>query len=202
MTIKNAIKRIEKVLDDRISTGISIRKQHGTNETYFPEMLPDAVVFVKNSKEVSDVVNICNNEECPVVAWGTGTSLEGNALAKRGGISINMMNMNKIIKVNTEDMDVVVQPGVTREDLNSFLKDKGLFFPVDPGANASLGGMASTRASGTTAVRYGTMRENVLGLEVVLADGKIIKTGGRSKKSATRNSRGDICCNLFISYYK
>ena len=184
MTIKNAIKRIEKVLGDRISTGISIRKQHGTNETYFPEMLPDAVVFVKNSKEVSDVVKICNNEECPVVAWGTGTSLEGNALAKRGGISINMMNMNKITKVNTEDMDVVVQPGVTREDLNSFLKDKGLFFPVDPGANASLGGMASTRASGTTAVRYGTMRENVLGLEVVLADGKIIKTGGRSKKSA------------------
>ena len=184
MTIENAIEKVGKILNGRLSTGISIRKQHGTNETYFPEILPDAVAFVNNSKEVSDIASICNQEECPIVAWGTGTSLEGNALAKRGGISLNMMNMNKILKVNSEDMDVVVQPGVTREDLNSFIKDKGLFFPVDPGANASLGGMAATRASGTTAVRYGTMRENVLGLEVVLANGKIIRTGGRSKKSA------------------
>ena len=153
-------------------------------KTYFPEILPDAVAFVNSTEEVSNIALICNEEECPIVAWGTGTSLEGNALAQRGGISINMMNMNKILKVNSEDMDVVIQPGVTREDLNSFLKDKGLFFPVDPGANASLGGMAATRASGTTAIRYGTMRENVLGLEVVLANGKIIKTGGRSKKSA------------------
>ena len=184
MTIKNAIKKIEKKLSNRISTGMSVRKQHGTNETYFPEILPDAVAFVNNTEEVSDIAAICNEEECPIVAWGTGTSLEGNALAQRGGISINMMNMNKILNVNSEDMDVIIQPGVTREDLNSSLKDKGLFFPVDPGANASLGGMAATRASGTTAVRYGTMRENVLGLEVVLANGKIIKTGGRSKKSA------------------
>ena len=184
MTIKNAINKIDKFLGNRLSTGISVRKQHGTNETYFPEILPDAVAFVNNSDEVSSIAAICNEEDCPIVAWGTGTSLEGNALARRGGISINMMNMNKIIKVNSDDMDVIIQPGVTREDLNKFLKDKGLFFPVDPGANASLGGMAATRASGTTAVRYGTMRENVLGLEVVLANGKIIKTGGRSKKSA------------------
>ena len=184
MTIKNAINKIDKFLGNRLSTGISVRKQHGTNETYFPEILPDAVAFVNNSDEVSSIAAICNKEDCPIVAWGTGTSLEGNALARRGGISINMMNMNKIIKVNSDDMDVIIQPGVTREDLNKFLKDKGLFFPVDPGANASLGGMAATRASGTTAVRYGTMRENVLGLEVVLANGKIIKTGGRSKKSA------------------
>ena len=184
MTIQNAINKIEKILGDRLSTRFSIRQQHGTNETYFPEILPDAVAFVNSTEEVSNIAFICNEEECPIVAWGTGTSLEGNALAHRGGISINMMNMNKILKVNHEDMDVIVQPGVTREELNSFIKDKGLFFPVDPGANASLGGMAATRASGTTAVRYGTMRENVLGLEVVLANGNIFKTGGRSKKSA------------------
>ena len=184
MTIQNAINKIEKILGDRLSTRFSIRQQHGTNETYFPEILPDAVAFVNSTEEVSKIAFICNEEECPIVAWGTGTSLEGNALAHRGGISINMMNMNKILKVNHEDMDVIVQPGVTREELNSFIKDKGLFFPVDPGANASLGGMAATRASGTTAVRYGTMRENVLGLEVVLANGNIFKTGGRSKKSA------------------
>ena len=184
MTIQNAINKLENILGDRLSTKFLIRQQHGTNETYFPEMLPDAVAFVNSTEEVSNIAFICNEEECPIVAWGTGTSLEGNALAHRGGISINMMNMNKILKVNPEDMDVIVQPGVTREELNSFIKDKGLFFPVDPGANASLGGMAATRASGTTAVRYGTMRENVLGLEVVLANGNIFKTGGRSKKSA------------------
>ena len=184
MTIENAIEKVGKILNGRLSTGTSIRKQHGTNETYFPEILPDAVAFVNNSKEVSDIASICNQEECPIVAWGTGTSLEGNALAKRGGISINMMNMNKILQVNSEDMDVVIQPGVTREDLNSFIKDKGLFFPVDPGANASLGGMAATRASGTNAVRYGTMKDNILALEAVMADGTVIRTGSRAKKSS------------------
>ena len=129
-------------------------------------------------------MKICHEEECPIVAWGTGTSLEGNALAERGGISLDMMNMNKVLSINPEDMDAIVQPGVTREQLNHELKASGLFFPVDPGANASLGGMAATRASGTTAVRYGTMRENVIGLEIVMANGKIIRTGGRSRKSA------------------
>ena len=184
MTIKNAIKRIEKLLPERISTKAAVREQHGTNETYFPEMVPDAVVFVNDTQEVSLILEICHEEECPIVAWGTGTSLEGNALARRGGISLDMMNMNAILSINPEDMDVTVQPGVTREQLNNELRELGLFFPVDPGANASLGGMAATRASGTTAVRYGTMRENVLGLEAVLANGKIIKTGGRFRKSA------------------
>ncbi|MAI97815.1 MAG: 2-hydroxy-acid oxidase [Rhodobacteraceae bacterium] len=184
MSIKNAIKKIANLLPNCISTKSSIRKQHGTNETYFPEMIPDAVVFVNNTQEVSTILKICHEEECPIVAWGTGTSLEGNALARRGGISLDMMNMNAILSVNSEDMDVIVQPGVTREQLNNDLRQLGLFFPVDPGANASLGGMAATRASGTTAVRYGTMRENVLGLEAVLANGKIIKAGGRFRKSA------------------
>ena len=184
MTIKNAINRIENLLPESISTKAAIKKQHGMNETYFPEMLPDAVVFPKDTKEVSEILKICHEEKCPVVAWGTGTSLEGNALAEKGGVSLDMINMNKVLSINPEDMDVIVQPGVTREQLNSELKALGLFFPVDPGANASLGGMAATRASGTTAVRYGTMRENVLGLEIVLANGTIIRTGGRSRKSA------------------
>ncbi len=184
MTIRNAIHRIEELFPGSISTKTVNRKQHGTNETYFPEILPDAVFYAKNTKEISKIVKICHEEECPLVAWGTGTSLEGNALAKRGGISLDMMSMDKVLRINAEDMDVIVQPGVTREQLNNDLKELGLFFPVDPGANASLGGMAATRASGTTAVRYGTMRENVLGLEVVLADGRVVKTGGRSRKSA------------------
>ncbi|MDG2355615.1 MAG: FAD-linked oxidase C-terminal domain-containing protein [Paracoccaceae bacterium] len=184
MTIENAIHRINQLLPNSISIQGTIRKQHGTNETYFPEMLPDAVVFAKSAQEVSTVTRICHEEECPLVAWGTGTSLEGNALAKRGGICLDMMQMDKVLKINPEDMDVIVQPGVTREQLNNELRSLGLFFPVDPGANASLGGMAATRASGTTAVRYGTMRENVLGLEVVLANGKIIRTGSRSRKSS------------------
>ena len=184
MTIRNAVRRIEELWPESISTKMVIRKQHGANETYFPEILPDAVVFANNTNEVSEILKICHEEECPIVAWGTGTSLEGNALAERGGISLDMMNMNKVLSINAEDMDAIVQPGVTREQLNHELKESGLFFPVDPGANASLGGMAATRASGTTAVRYGTMRENVIGLEIVMANGKIIRTGGRSRKSA------------------
>ena len=143
MTIRNAVHRIEELWPESISTKMVIREQHGANETYFPEIVPDAVVFVKNTKEVSEILKICHEEECPIVAWGTGTSLEGNALAERGGISLDMMNMNKVLSINPEDMDAIVQPGVTREQLNHELKESGLFFPVDPGANASLGGMAA-----------------------------------------------------------
>ena len=185
MSIAAAIEKIALILADRIETSDSIRLEHGKSETHFPEALPDAVAFVNSTNEVSKILKICNDELCPIVPWGTGTALEGHALAVKGGISLNMMNMNEIIKVNGDDMDVIVQPGVQREQLNEYLRASGLFFTVDPGANASLGGMAATRASGTTAVKYGTMKENVLALEVVLADGRIIRTGSRARKSSS-----------------
>ncbi len=184
MSIKNAIERIKIILGDRVQCSEAIRSQHAQSETHFPVVLPDAVVFVLNTTEISEILKICNVEECPVIAWGTGTSLEGHALAIKGGITLNMMGMNKILEINTEDMDAVVQPGVLREQLNDDLRNTGLFFSVDPGANASLGGMAATRASGTTAVRYGTMKENVLALEAVMSDGRIIRTGSRARKSS------------------
>ncbi len=184
MAIDLAIQRIHKELNGKIKTSQGIRREHGKAETHFPEYLPDAVAFAESTKDVSKILKICNEEKCPIVPWGTGTGLEGHALAVRGGISLNMMSMNKILKVNAEDMDVIVQPGVQREQLNEYLRDSGLFFSVDPGANASLGGMAATRASGTTSVRYGTMRENVLALEVVTANGSIIRTGSRARKSS------------------
>ncbi len=185
MSIENAIQQVKNLISDRLILSKSIRAEHGSSETLFPVFLPDAVAYVENTTEVSDIMRICNNERCPVVAWGTGTSLEGHALPVRGGITLNMMNMNKIIRVNLEDMDAVLQPGVQREQLNEDLRASGLFFSVDPGANASLGGMAATRASGTTSVRYGTMRENILALEVVMSDGRIIRTGNRARKSAS-----------------
>ncbi|NOR62667.1 MAG: FAD-binding protein [Rhodobacteraceae bacterium] len=184
MTIETAIEALRDLLGDRISTAGAILQQHGENEAYHPVTPPDAVAFPLNTAEVSEIVEICAAHGCPVVAYGTGTSLEGHQLAVEGGISLDMNRMNAVLAVHDEDMDVVVQPGVTREQLNDDLRATGLFFPVDPGANASLGGMAATRASGTTAVRYGTMKENVLALEVVLADGRIIRTGSRARKSS------------------
>ncbi len=184
MNIAKAIEDLKAVLGDRVSSAAAVLEQHGQNESYFDVILPDAVVFPENTQEVSEVLRICATHGCPIVPWGTGTSLEGHALATKGGISLDMMRMDKVLAVNPEDLDAVVQPGVTREALNDELRATGLFFPVDPGANASLGGMAATRASGTTAVRYGTMRENVLALEVVLADGRIIRTGTRARKSS------------------
>ncbi len=184
MSIETAIEALRKALGTRFETSAASRSLHGQNESYFAETLPDGVAYPENTEEVAKIVKICAAEGCPIVAWGTGTSLEGNALAVRGGISLDMSRMNSVIEVLAEDMIAVVQPGVTREALNEDLRATGLFFPVDPGANASLGGMASTRASGTTAVRYGTMRENVMALEVVLADGRIIRTGSRARKSA------------------
>ena len=184
MSITGAINKISVILGDRLKTSQVIRKEHAKSEAHYPEYLPDAVAFVNSTNEVSSILKICNEELCPVVAWGTGTGLEGHALALQGGLSLNVMNMNQILKVNNEDMDVVVQPGVQREQLNDYLRDSGLFFSVDPGANASLGGMAATRASGTTSVRYGTMKENVLALEFVTADGRIIRSGSRARKSS------------------
>ena len=194
MSVQTAIAALETVLGDRLSRSKSELALHGQNEAHFDVVLPDAVAYPETTQEVSEIVRICAKHVCPVVAWGTGTSLEGHALAIRGGITVDMTHMNKVLEVNTADMDVRVQPGVTRHALNEDLRATGLFFPVDPGADASLGGMAATRASGTTAVRYGTMRDNVLGLEVVLADGRIIRTGTRARKS----SAGYDLTGLFV----
>ena len=167
-----------------MQTGQAIREQHGHTTTWIDNQAPDAVVFPTSTQEVSDIVKVCAQYGVPVIPFGTGTSLEGHVNAPAGGISVDMTRMDKILAVHAEDLDVVVQPGVTREQLNTFLRDQGLFFPIDPGANASLGGMTATRASGTNAVRYGTMKDNVIALEVVMADGEVIRTAQRAKKSS------------------
>ncbi|WP_157015801.1 FAD-binding oxidoreductase [Mesorhizobium xinjiangense] len=169
---------------ERFQTGQAIREQHGHTTTYIPNQLPDGVAFVETTEEVSEIVRVCAEHTVPVIAFGVGSSLEGHVNAPGGGISIDMSRMNRVLAVNAEDLDCTVEAGVTREELNTYLRDTGLFFPIDPGANASLGGMASTRASGTNAVRYGTMRENVLSLTAVMPDGRIVKTGGRARKSS------------------
>lgn len=194
MSIDTAINQLQSVLGERLVTSKSDREIHGRSETHFSEMPPDAVAYPEMTQEVADIVRICAAEGCPVIPWGTGTSLEGHSLAVQGGITVDFSRMHKVIEVNSEDMDARVQPGMTRMALNEELRATGLFFPVDPGANASLGGMAATRASGTTTVRYGTMAENVLGLEVVLADGRVIRTGTRARKT----SAGYDLTHLFV----
>jgi D-lactate dehydrogenase (cytochrome) len=169
---------------ERCSTAPAVREQHGRDESPFPVTPPEVVVFCESIEDVSAVLRLADAHAVPVIAYGTGSSLEGHLLAVQGGVSVDVSRMTKIVQLHPEDLTVTVQAGVTREQLNREIRDSGLFFPIDPGANASLGGMAATRASGTNAVRYGTMRENVLGLTVVTATGEVIRTGTRAKKSS------------------
>jgi len=169
---------------ERFSTAAAVRDQHGRDESVYATTPPEAVVFCESTDEVAFVVAQASRHAVPVIPFGIGSSLEGHLLAVQGGVSIDLSRMNRVVRVNPEDLTVTVEAGVTREQLNREIKDTGLFFPIDPGANASIGGMSATRASGTNAVRYGTMRENVLALTVVTASGEVIRTGTRAKKSA------------------
>ena len=178
------IKALTDVFGKNLVTSKAICDQHGTDESFHQSRSPDAVLFASSKADVIKAVSICSQHRTPIIAYGTGTSLEGHVAALNGGLCIDTTNMNQILKVHKNDADCVVQPGVRRMQLNEYLRDTGLFFPIDPGADASIGGMVSTRASGTNAVRYGTMRNNVLSLEVVLADGKIINTARRARKSS------------------
>lgn len=182
--VASAIEALTARLGNRLITSQAVREQHAHTTTWLTSQPPDAVVMAQESADIQDVVRICAHNRVPVIAFGTGTSLEGQVNAPAGGICIDLRDMNKLLAVHPEDLDCVIQPGITRKTLNEQLRDQGVFFPIDPGADASLGGMASTRASGTNAVRYGTMRENVLALKVVRGDGEIITTGTRAKKSA------------------
>lgn len=182
--VAEVVSRLEAQFGERFSKTAAMRERFGKDESFHASVPPDAVVTPKSTEEVSQIVKLCAAHGVPVIPYGTGTALEGHVAALYGGISINMQEMNDVIEVHDEDLDVVVQPGVTRKQLNQYLHDRGLFFPIDPGADASIGGMTACRASGTNAVRYGTMRENVLALTVVLADGRVIKTSRRARKSA------------------
>ncbi|MBX9964450.1 MAG: FAD-binding protein [Burkholderiales bacterium] len=182
--VQTAIAELQALLGDRLSTSTGVRDHHSKDESWHIPHRPDAVAFPNTTEEVSKIVQVCARHRVPVVAYGTGTSLEGAVIPEFGGVVIDLVNFDQVLQVNAEDLDVTVQARVTRKQLNDYIRDQGLFFPIDPGADASLGGMAATRASGTNAVRYGTMRENVLGLTVVLADGRIIRTSRRARKSA------------------
>jgi D-lactate dehydrogenase (cytochrome) len=188
------VEALQKRFGQQFSDAQALREQHGRDESPFQVPPPAAVVFAQSTQDVSDAVTLCARYKTPVIPFGIGSSLEGQLLAVQGGISLDVSRMNKVLAIHTEDLTVTVQPGVTREQLNQELRDTGFFFPIDPGANASLGGMASTRASGTNAVRYGTMRENVLALQVVTARGDVVRTGTHAKKS----SAGYDLTRLFV----
>ncbi|MCY0146240.1 FAD-binding protein [Hoeflea sp. G2-23] len=192
--IATVIGVLRQRLGDQLQTGEALRAQHAHSTTYIPGQLPDAVVFPESAEEVKMIVRACADHQVPVIAFGVGTSLEGHVNAPHGGISIDMGRMNRVLKVNAEDLDCTVEPGVTREQLNSDLRDTGLFFPIDPGANATIGGMTATRASGTNAVRYGTMRDNVIAVTAVTASGAEIRTARRARKS----SAGYDLTRLFV----
>ena len=179
------IAQVRECLGDRMTTNAALREQHSHGEDSQLRTLPDAVAFVERGSEAAFVLALCNQHSVPVVPFGAGTSLEGHVTPVRGGISLDLSRMNRVLQVNAADMDCRIEAGVTRQQLNEHLRDQGLFFPVDPGSECSIGGMCATRASGTAAVRYGTIRENVLSLQVALPDGRIIETGGRVRKSAT-----------------
>ena len=188
------VEALRTLLGERLSTSRGVREHHGKDESYYPYAPPDAVVFPHSTEEVRDIVNICRLHRTPIIPFGVGTSLEGHVLAIHGGVCIDLSQMNQILAVREADLDASVQAGVTRKQLNEHIRHSGLMFPIDPGADATLGGMAATRASGTNAVRYGTMRENVIALTVVLADGRVIKTARRSRKS----SAGYDLTRLFV----
>jgi hypothetical protein len=192
--VAGAIEALAARFGNNLITSQAVRDQHAHTTTWLPPQAPDAVVMARTTADIQDVVRICAARRVPVIPFGTGTSLEGQVNAPAGGVSIDLREMNRIIAVHADDLDCVIEPGVTRKALNEHLRDQGLFFPIDPGADASLGGMAATRASGTNAVRYGTIRENILALKVVGADGEIITTGTRAKKS----SAGYDLTHLFI----
>ncbi|MDR6534513.1 FAD-linked oxidase C-terminal domain-containing protein [Variovorax soli] len=188
------IEALKARFGNNCSTALAVRTQHGRDESSFDAPPPAAVVFAENTQDVADAVKLASGYSVPVIPFGVGSSLEGHLLAVQGGISIDVSRMNRVLSVNAEDLTVTVEPGVTRKQLNEEIKSTGLFFPIDPGADASIGGMTATRASGTNAVRYGTMRENVLALEVVTASGEPIRTGTRAKKS----SAGYDLTRLFV----
>jgi D-lactate dehydrogenase (cytochrome) len=178
------VERLAGTMGSRATLAPGVLEQHGRSEAYHTSLPPEVVVFPESTVEVVEIVKLCANLRIPIVPFGAGTSLEGNTAAVAGGVAIDFSRMNKVPAINASDMDVVVEPGITRKQLNAQLRDTGLFFPIDPGADASIGGMTSTRASGTMAVRYGTMKDNVIALEVVLADGRVIQTANRARKSA------------------
>lgn len=185
---------LRSAFGERVSTSDAVREHHGRDESAFDPQLPDAVVFAQSTEDVQTVVKLCAQHDVPIIPYGNGSSLEGHLLAVQGGVSIDLSGMNRVLAINAEDLTVTVEPGISRKQLNEALRDTGLFFPIDPGADASIGGMSATRASGTNAVRYGTMRENVLALAVVLADGRVIRTGTRARKS----SAGYDLTRLFV----
>src|SRR5687767_15121064 len=189
-----ALNELERMFGSRFSVAQSIREHHSRDESVLAPALPDGVIFPRTTAEVAAALTVCSRHGLPVIPFGAGSSLEGQVLATAGGVALSTAEMKRIVQVNQEDLDVVVQPGVTRGQLNAVLQRQGLFFSVDPGADATIGGMLATRASGTTTVMYGTMKDNVLGLEVVLPDGRVIRTGTRARKS----SAGYDLTRLFV----
>jgi D-lactate dehydrogenase (cytochrome) len=182
--LAGVVSDLQDLLGDRLQLGAAVRDAHGHDESWHETQAPDAVAFASSTEDVAQIVKICAAAQVPVIAFGTGTSLEGQVSAVHGGVTVDLSQMNDVLEVHAADLDCRVQPGVTRQQLNTYLRDTGLFFPIDPGADASLGGMAATRASGTNAVRYGTMRDSVLSVTAVLATGEIVTTGGRARKSS------------------